>query len=87
MIQWFFNAKWEKFKLNTTLQKLKDLHGEQLLQEYTRIWESYRFGSTVVNGIFSYLNRHWIRREIDEGKNGVYEVYNVSDFAKSTSRT
>ena len=59
-------------------RKLKDLHGEQLLQEYTRIWESYRFGSTVVNGIFSYLNRHWIRREIDEGKNGVYEVYNLT---------
>uniref|UniRef100_A0A915ND38 Cullin family profile domain-containing protein n=1 Tax=Meloidogyne javanica TaxID=6303 RepID=A0A915ND38_MELJA len=53
---------------------LINLYGDSLLQHYTKIWTNYRFGSTVVNGIFSYLNRHWIRREIDEGKLGIFEM-------------
>ncbi|CAK5041803.1 unnamed protein product [Meloidogyne enterolobii] len=57
---------------------LINLYGDSLLQHYTKIWTNYRFGSTVVNGIFSYLNRHWIRREIDEGKLGIFEVYNMA---------
>ncbi|KAL7076378.1 hypothetical protein ACQ4LE_004487 [Meloidogyne hapla] len=57
---------------------LINLYGDSLLQHYTKTWTNYRFGSTVVNGIFSYLNRHWIRREIDEGKLGIFEVYNMA---------
>uniref|UniRef100_A0AC34GC84 Cullin N-terminal domain-containing protein n=1 Tax=Panagrolaimus sp. ES5 TaxID=591445 RepID=A0AC34GC84_9BILA len=52
--------------------------GTQLLEHYNRVWESFRFSSTAVNGIFSYLNRHWIKRELDEGKTGIYEVYNLA---------
>lgn len=62
------------------LAELRDLHGEDLLNKYTQLWTRFQFSSTVVNGIFSYLNRHWIRREIDEGKHTVVEVYNVSLF-------
>lgn len=54
------------------------MHGEELLKHYTTVWQKYQFSSTVVNGIFAYLNRHWIKRELDEGKVDVYEVYNVS---------
>lgn len=53
------------------------MHNEDLLEKYTLLWTRFQFSSTVVNGIFAYLNRHWIRREIDEGKPNVYEVYNV----------
>jgi cullin 1 len=56
---------------------LDGLHGEDLLEKYTLLWTRFQFSSTVVNGIFSYLNRHWIRREIDEGKPHIYEIYNV----------
>ncbi|KAI6244043.1 hypothetical protein M3Y99_00073600 [Aphelenchoides fujianensis] len=61
-----------------TAKELVGLHGEDLLEKYTVLWTRFQFSSTVVNGIFSYLNRHWIRREIDEGKTDVYEVYNLA---------
>lgn len=56
------------------------MNGEDLLDKYTTLWVRFQFSSTVVNGIFAYLNRHWIRREIDEGKTDIFEVYNVSWF-------
>jgi cullin 1 len=28
-----------------------------------------------VNHVFRYLNRHWVKRELDEGKKAVYDVY------------
>ncbi|CAD5234943.1 unnamed protein product [Bursaphelenchus xylophilus] len=60
------------------LKVLDGLHGEDLLTKYTELWTRFQFSSTVVNGIFSYLNRHWIKREMDEGKNSVVEVYNLT---------
>jgi cullin 1 len=63
---------------------LHGLHGEDLLEKYTTLWTRFQFSSTVVNGIFAYLNRHWIRREIDEGKANIYEVYNVSSLLSLT---
>ncbi|KAI1718755.1 cullin family domain-containing protein [Ditylenchus destructor] len=59
------------------LDTCKDKTGEELLEQYTKIWTKFQFSSTVVNGIFAYLNRHWIKRELDEGKPNVYEVYNL----------
>ncbi|CAP34853.2 Protein CBG17038 [Caenorhabditis briggsae] len=54
-----------------------DLSGEPLLQYYSTKWELFSFAMKVVDGIFAYLNRHWVRREFDEGREGSYMVYTL----------
>ncbi|KAF8553581.1 Cullin-domain-containing protein [Imleria badia] len=51
------------------------LHDEALLRYYAREWDRYTIGASYVNRSFSFLNRHWIQRERDEGRKGVYPVY------------
>jgi cullin 1 len=51
---------------------------EALLQYYFTEWERFTTAMKYINHIFQYLNRHWIKREADDGKKEVYEVYTLS---------
>ncbi|OAX36664.1 Cullin-domain-containing protein, partial [Rhizopogon vinicolor AM-OR11-026] len=64
------------------LKQLKDrsdsLQDEALLRYYASEWDRYTTGANYINRLFTYLNRHWVKRERDEGRKGVYPVYTLA---------
>jgi cullin 1 len=54
---------------------------EALLAFYIKEWDRYTTAAKYINHLFRYLNRHWVKREMDEGKKNIYDVYTV--FATS----
>ena len=61
--------------LKTVRAAAEDLSDEPLLNYYTKEWDRYTTGASYVNRLFTYLNRHWVKREKDEGRKNVYTVY------------
>lgn len=51
---------------------------EPLLVFYREKWDHYTAAMSKVNHIFTYLNRHWIKRESEDGQKDVYEIYPLS---------
>ena len=73
MLQKFFSNYVEKL-----CREGHGLMGEGVLTYYTKQWADFQFSSRVVNGICAYLNRHWIKRELDECKDNIFEIYQLS---------
>lgn len=48
-----------------------------MLTFYIKEWNRYTTAAKYVHHLFKYLNRHWVKREIDEGKKDVYDVYTL----------
>jgi len=60
------------------LVKRSSLHtDEALLSFYIREWNRYTTAAKYIHHLFRYLNRHWVKREMDEGKKSVYDVYTL----------
>lgn len=50
---------------------------EALLTFYIKEWKRYTTAGSYNNHLFRYLNRHWVKREMDEGKKDVYDIYTL----------
>ncbi|PFH53934.1 hypothetical protein AMATHDRAFT_53605 [Amanita thiersii Skay4041] len=64
--------------LTSTLDGADPLEDEALLTFYAKEWTRYTTGANYINRLFTYLNRHWVKRERDEGRKGVYPVYTLA---------
>lgn len=53
---------------------------EALLAYYIREWDRYTVAAKYIHHLFRYLNRHWVKREMDEGKKNTYDVYTLHLF-------
>ena len=66
-----------KAHLKGILEQSKDYSDEALLTFYIKEWDRYTTAAKYINHLFKYLNRHWVKREIDEGKKDVYDIYTL----------
>lgn len=63
--------------MNDVHTKLVRHTDEALLTYYIKEWNRYTTAGTFNNHLFKYLNRHWVKREVDEGKKDVYDIYTL----------
>ena len=66
-----------KCHLTNIYEQSKSHADEALLSYYIREWDRYTTAAKFINHLFRYLNRHWVKREIDEGKKDIYDVYTL----------
>eukprot|EP01121_Diplochlamys_sp_Union-15-3_P009627 TRINITY_DN2624_c0_g3_i1.p1 TRINITY_DN2624_c0_g3~~TRINITY_DN2624_c0_g3_i1.p1 ORF type:complete len:772 (-),score=134.47 TRINITY_DN2624_c0_g3_i1:29-2344(-) len=71
-----FLTKYMKNLLKVAETRMDD----SLLNYYKKEWDRYTTAMKYIEHLFAYLNRHWIRREADDGKKEVYEVYVLALF-------
>ncbi|TIB37625.1 hypothetical protein E3P86_02110 [Wallemia ichthyophaga] len=68
--------------LTSHLKQVKELsdplYDLQLLQFYAAEWDRFTTAASYVDRLFSYLNKHWVKREKDEGRKNVYNVYTLA---------
>ena len=56
-----------------------ETYDDLLLVFYQTCWSAYSFASVVTHHIFLYMNRHWIRRVLED-EDDVLEVYSLAMF-------
>lgn len=63
--------------LRDLVDKSRSHTDEALLSFYIKEWGRYTVAAKYIHHLFRYLNRHWVKREIDEGKKNIYDVYTL----------
>ncbi|KAF9259919.1 Cullin-domain-containing protein [Marasmius fiardii PR-910] len=64
--------------LKALCNKSEAIDGEALPQYYVDEWDRYTRGANCVDKVFLYLNKHWVKRERDEGRTTIYPVYTLA---------
>lgn len=63
--------------LEQLVERSRSHTDEALLTFYIKEWDRYTTAAKYINHLFRYLNRHWVKREMDEGKKNIYDVYTL----------
>ena len=63
--------------LDQLVQESNSHQDEALLGFYIKQWNRYTIAAKYIHHLFRYLNRHWVKREMDEGKKHIYDVYTL----------
>lgn len=50
------------------------MNGDALLEVYSVRWTELTGAAKVIHHLFDYLNRHWIRRQIDENQQSIFYI-------------
>ncbi|UZP45774.1 hypothetical protein NXS19_013586 [Fusarium pseudograminearum] len=66
-----------KHHLEDLVNQSKTHTDEALLAFYIKEWGRYTVAAKYIHHLFRYLNRHWVKRAIDEGKKNIYDVYTL----------
>ncbi|KAF2265905.1 cullin-2 [Lojkania enalia] len=66
-----------KAHLQGVQARSKEHVDEALLTFYIKEWDRYTTAGQYNNHLFRYLNRHWVKREMDEGKKNIYDIYTL----------
>lgn len=67
--------------LRDTLNDLQVYEGDTLLDVYLNTKDKFHKAAKRVDILFRSLNQHWVKRSVEEGKQGIYEVH-ILHFVK-----
>jgi cullin 1 len=60
--------------LRDTLNDLQVYEGDTLLEVYLNTKDKFHKAAKRVDILFRSLNQHWVKRSVEEGKQGIYDV-------------
>lgn len=64
-------------RLEALYEESRSHTDEALLAFYIKQWNRHTIAAKYIHHLFRYLNRHWVKREMDEGKKHIYDVYTL----------
>ena len=64
-------------RLEALYEESRSHTDEALLAFYIKQWSRHTIAAKYIHHLFRYLNRHWVKREMDEGKKNIYDVYTL----------
>lgn len=67
-----------KDHMKSLKEKAKDKMHDSLLNYYKEIWDRFTTGMKYVDHIFNYLNRYWVKKVRDDGRDDIHDVYTTS---------
>lgn len=74
---YFFVRDYIQSHLRSVHDDIIKQSGDQLIPFYLNEWRRFVAAAKRNKHVLGFLERHWIKREMDEGKKDVYEIYDL----------